>query len=355
VTRPWPRARAGRHRRRSLRLRILGAGGAAALVLVALALTGDRGRSDSPAAGAPATTASRGPGHAGVGEAPGPSAGPDAAGSRVDRPDGNPGPPGTQIPREFPGPDDTGVPAGVELTPYQGECEIREANTVIEARVLECPLNIYAPDVVVRNSKVVGQVDVLSGSLTIEDSEVDNGTNFSAAVGGDHLTVLRSDIHGGETSVNCGSCHIEDSWLHGQYVPPDGDWHLDAYLSNGGSDVTLVHNTLACDHPGTPNGGGCTAAAAIFGDFGPLSNFTFDGNLFVASPNLAYCFYGGTQDNKPYGLETTNIVVVNNVFQRGQNGECGGYGPVTAFDENRPGHRWEGNVWDDGEPLGPSR
>lgn len=337
----------GKHRHLNRRPYLLGAAVAAILLVATLPLASDGSRTgEDQAEGGPAPASPTGA--AGVGQAP--LRPPSDANPFSERHPDQGVPP---VPSGFPGPDNTGVPSGTELASYQGDCHIRQADTVIEASLLECTVNIDAPNVVIRTSKIVGQLDVLSGSLTLEDSEVDNGTAYTAAVGGQHLTIRRSNIHGGETSVNCGDCHIEDSWLHGQYVPPDGDWHLDAYLSNGGGNVTLVHNTLACDHPGTDNGGGCTAAAAIFGDFGPLSDFTFDNNLFVASPHQAYCFYGGTQDNKPYGLETSDIVVVNNVFQRGENGQCGGYGPVTNFANDGPGHRWQNNTWDDGEPLSP--
>jgi pectate lyase len=205
--------------------------------------------------------------------------------------------------------------------------------------------------VVIKRSKVRGRVDSGSaGSVTIQDSEVDRGQVQEAAVGNSNITVVRSNIHGGQTSVNCTSnCTIRDSWLHGQYMPPGGDWHLDAFLTNGGTNITLIHNTLACDLQASP--GGCSGDAAIFGDFGPNSHITFDNNLFVASMHLSYCLYGGSQDNKPYGDQADHIVVINNVFQRGSNGKCGQHGPEAHFDKSRPGNRWENNTWDDGRPL----
>ena len=41
------------------------------------------------------------------------------------------------------------------------------------------------------------------------------------------------------------SCLVQDSYLHGQYLPPDEPWHLGGFLSDGGRNMTLQHN-LSC-------------------------------------------------------------------------------------------------------------
>jgi hypothetical protein len=225
---------------------------------------------------------------------------------------------------------------------------------VITAKTINCDMMVYSGHLTVKASKVNGIVinDTRSGSLDIVDSEIDGGTTNRNVVGSYGVTVLRSNIHGGEHSVQCwGSCTVQDSWLHGQYIPPGGTWHLNGFISNGGSNMKLIHNTLSCDAHISSNNGGCTADASIFGDFDPNSNFTFDGNLFVASTELSYCAYGGYGAGKPYGTQVSGIVFTNNVFQRGTNGKCGAYGPVTSFNAALPGAVWRNNVWDDGTPL----
>jgi hypothetical protein len=306
--------------------------------------TSAAGEPAADASGAP--TDSAGPSAAGgIGAA---SASPRASGA-AGRTAAPVGPPRTT---GFPGPDNTGVPRGTVLTNFTGSCRVTTAGMVIDSKTVNCSLEIHAANVVVRKSKVLGQVGTVDGgSVRIEDSEVDDGQAFEAAVGAANISIYRSNIHGGETSVNCGhNCHIEDSWLHGQYMPPGGNWHLDAYLTNGGDHVTLIHNTIACDNP-ERGSGGCSGDAAIFGDDRPNSYFTFDRNLFVATVGGSYCLYGGTQDNKTYGRQTDHIVATNNVFQRGKNGKCGTDGAVTYFDTGKPGSLWSNNVWDDGKPL----
>ncbi|WP_433532681.1 hypothetical protein ACQPYA_12005 [Micromonospora sp. CA-263727] len=256
----------------------------------------------------------------------------------------------------FPGAGNTGVPNGVRLSTHSGSCTITKANTVIDKRHVRCSLLIKAKNVVIRSSRVDGTIRLEGAghSLRIEDSEIDGGRAYEHTVGFENLTVLRSEIRGGQTSVNCyRNCLIQDSWLHGQYVPDGEDWHLNAFLSNGGSDIRLVHNTLACTPPTNAAGGGCTANASIFGDFGPNSNYTIRDNLFVASSQMSYCFYGGYDEKKQYGTQISGIVVTGNVFQRGGNGKCGFHGPATSWARSAPGNVWQDNVWSDGKALPP--
>jgi Domain of unknown function (DUF4082) len=259
-------------------------------------------------------------------------------------------------PGGFPGPNNTGVPSGVSLGGYSGPCTITARGTVINAKKVSCSsLSINAADVVITNS-MLPNVQVLSGnaSVKITDSEIDGGRTEIRGVGVMNVTLERVNVHGGVASVQCTTnCVILDSWLHGQYLPPDQPWHNDAYVSNGGSNVLLRHNTLACDT--TPNNakGACSADAAIYGDFSRNSNYTLDNNLFVANPTgLGYCLYAGYETYKPYGSNPSNIVIQNNVFQRGSNNKCGMYGPLTAY-LNGNGDVWSGNRWDNGATLTP--
>jgi hypothetical protein len=258
----------------------------------------------------------------------------------------------------FPGSGTAGVPAGVKLRAYTGPCTVTAEGTVIDARAVNCGLVIKAADVVIRRSKVGGTVRVEGdgNSLRIEDSDIDGGRAYEHTVGFENLTVLRSDIRGGQSSVNCyHNCLIQDSYLHGQYVPAGEDWHLNAFLSNGGDDIKLIGNTLACDQKTNSAGGGCTANASIFGDFGPNTNYRIENNLFVASKEMSYCLYGGYDPKKEFGSQVKQIVVEGNVFERGSNGKCGGYGAVTSYDAEAPGSHWKNNTWDDGKQVPPDR
>ncbi len=251
----------------------------------------------------------------------------------------------------YPNLGNTGVPEGVTLTSYEGPMTINQADTVIDAKEIEGRLVIKAPRVVVTRSRVKGSVYVQrSGSLTMSDSTVRGGTSQDSAVSQSGFTLRRVEVVGARASVGCDNdCKVIDSWLHGQYMRPGSDWHGDGFLSNGGSNMVLRHNTLACDSKPTGNGGACSAALALYGDFAPIKDVTVENNQFVSSP-AGYCMYGGYDPNKPYGKRAENITVRGNVFARGSSGKCGVYGAVTAVATGGT-NVFSGNTWDDGKAL----
>jgi len=261
----------------------------------------------------------------------------------------------------YPDASNTGVPAGTKLSSYSGPCTIQTSGTVIDSKTVNCgTLEVRAQNVVIRKSKINGilvTTERQSFSVTLEDSEVNAGLVGRSAVGSTNLTIRRSNIHGGQTSVTCaGNCDIRDSYLHGQEMPAGNpDWHLGAFLANdvstnGKTNATLVHNTIICDNPGNEQGGGCSGDINLYADFGPVSNITFQNNLFGANEGISYCVYGGSS-KKEYAGGVGNIVFQNNVIQRGKNKKCGYWVAVTSFDPSRPGNKWEGNRWDDGSVL----
>lgn len=272
----------------------------------------------------------------------------------------------------WPGPDNTGVPAGVTLTPYTGPCTITVANTIIDAKTVNCNLTIKATGVVVTRSLINGTVgtdEATPYSFALTDTEVNAPVVQAAAVGTTHFSLLRANVHGGALSVYCWAhCRIEDSWLHGQALPADANWHLGALRADenddphndadpahdaGITDLVAVHNKVACDTPANSSDGGCSGGVTMYGDFGTINGVTLDRNLLVASTDLSYCLYGGSVSSKPFP-NAHDIVVTGNVFGRGANGKCGAYGPVSAYDVNAPGNLWQSNVWDAGGSVAPS-
>jgi hypothetical protein len=269
----------------------------------------------------------------------------------------------TAPPDDWPGPSNTGVPAGTTLAPYDGPCTITTDGTVIDARIVNCTLEIKARGVVIRRSEVNGRVYSSEGSnasFMIFDSDVDAGPVTEAAVATMNLTVVRSDIRGAASTIYCYSnCFIIDSWLHGQYLADDSGTHLNGFLANdngddpgGRTNAWLIHNTIHCDTQPNALDGGCTGNVNLFGDFGAVSDVTVQDNLLRASTGMSYCVYGGESPDKPFP-DSHNIVITGNVFERGSNGLCGDYGPVISFDSTDPGNHWSGNVWDDGTVVDP--
>lgn len=256
----------------------------------------------------------------------------------------------------FPGPDDTGVPNGVSLAPFTGSCSLDVADTVIVGKIIECDLVIRASGIVIRNSEIVGRIvsNEEDASITVEDSTIDGGAQETfPTVSFLNVTLRRVEVKGGQHSVQCSAnCDIENSWLHGQYIEPGSQGHLNAFISNGGSNMRLYHNTLHCSVEPTGTGGGCTADLSLFGDFGAISNVVIQSNLFKSnSTGAGYCLQAGWAPGKQYP-DPEKVVVSDNVFERGENGKCGIFGPFTAFNPAGLGNVWSNNAWDDGQSLG---
>jgi hypothetical protein len=254
----------------------------------------------------------------------------------------------------WPGPGNTGVPAGTVLTKYDGPCSIDAVTTLDSVDASACPsIDIRVKNVVITNSLLPRlDVDDPAGSVDVSDSTVRAGNTSLSAVSGYNIVATRIDATGGQHTFGCESnCTVVDSWLHDQYNPDGESYHNNAFLTNGGSTMVVRHNTLHCTAIVNANDGGCTADLSLFGDFSPVSDVLIDNNLFKANASsISFCAYGGYIPGKPYPI-STNVRFLNNVFERGVNGMCGTFGPVTSFLPSATGNEWSGNVWDDGTAL----
>lgn len=264
----------------------------------------------------------------------------------------------------FPGPSNTGIPAGTTLTNYTGPCSITTANTTITAKTITCQLDISASGVQITNSKIInGNLNVNSGSLTITDSEIDLGNNpDDEGIKGANLTILRANMYGGKRQVWCSHCTVQDSYMHDQLADPSGQTHesgvrVDQY-------TTLIHNSILCNAQEFPPDAGCSADQTGYADFSTVHDNTMNKNYYLSTPG-GYCAYGGGSSGKPYSddpANATNIHFTNNVFERGTRPNdrdtislndkrrytCGYYGVTNAFISTKSGFIFTGNMWDDG-------
>lgn len=265
----------------------------------------------------------------------------------------------------FPGPLSTGVPSGTALTTYTGSCTISAPNTTIDSKNVNClssDLVIAAANVTIKNSKISGRVvldndnaNVNSWSLTVQDTEIDGGVQQLPALGTANLTVIRANVHGGETAIQCEekstTCNVQDSYLHGQQLPVNAQWHLGGMLSDGGGPINVTHNFIVCDQPAVYNpDGGCTGDFNMIPNFATAHNVTATYNLFGSNISSAYCTYGGDKPTSSYP-HGNHIVYQNNIFQKGTNGLCAGYGPVADFNFSGTGNVWINNKYDDGTTV----
>ncbi len=275
----------------------------------------------------------------------------------------------------WPGAHNTGVPAGTVLTAYTGSCTITTPNTTIDAKTINCELEIQAANVTITRSKINGRIIVdtdtkvnniligLNWSLNLTDSEVAATAGDLPALYNGNMNVLRANIHGGHNAMECqehsSHCSMKDSWVHDQWQSSTGETHLGGIAhfgeqvpctgtgSGGMSGVCfdIEHSSIICDAVVNKDGGGCTGDINMIAHYGPIPGAYIYRNLLGANTGASFCSYGGQAPENG----ATRIVYQDNVFQRGTNRKCAAYGPINAFKFTNTGNVWgNNNRYDDG-------
>jgi chitodextrinase len=241
---------------------------------------------------------------------------------------------------DFPDASDTGVPAGTALTAYTGPSSITTPNTVIDGKRMGC-VSINTTGVVIRNSVIscdgsdYYSVDVgASGSVTVEDSNIDCQSHNSNGAGRMNITLRRVDISLCENGLSVAhDVTVEDSYIHDLYM--GGGAHADGMqFENAANNVTIRHNTIY----GVGSNGQLGTSALIM-DLPGHSNFLIDNNLFGGGAYTVYCVNPG---------KGTNWRITNNHFTTRFSSKGGAFGfSVYCSDETQ-----SGNVNDEtGAPL----
>jgi hypothetical protein len=166
-------------------------------------------------------------------------------------------PPTTETPPviwDYPTATSTGVPAGTTLT-NSGGMVITAANTVVDSKNVTGSIDIRAPGVVIKNSKISGIVvnDNISThhAFTITDSQVGSDTGCSTfgngAIGIENYTATRVKVVGYSDAfrVAGGDITIQDSWV--KLCATDPNAHSDgiqAYGASGGQNIVIRHNVI---------------------------------------------------------------------------------------------------------------
>lgn len=245
----------------------------------------------------------------------------------------------------FPGPGNTGVPAGTVLRPSGGFTVTTPGAVVENLDVTGCIL-VRANNVTIRNTRVrgscwAGAIDTDYGAysgILIHDVEIDgrNENAGAALLGNSGFTCRRCNIHHGGGGVRMTSdVVLEDSWIHDIYGA--GDTHNSGVGSNGGRNFVVRNNNIDCST--LPN---CSGALVLYGDFNPVQDVLVENNLFNGG---GFCVYGGSVPGKPYPV-ASNTRFLNNAFGRSAFQDCGYYGPYTSW-SNANGNVWSGNHWVD--------
>jgi hypothetical protein len=263
----------------------------------------------------------------------------------------------------FPGPSNTGVPAGTVLTNYTGPCTITTPNTVIDSKTVTCSqLAIQAANVTVRDSQVNGSIVTANqgGSVTVTDTTIDAGpvnqtvNDGPRAICCSNFTAIRIQAIRGISGGFCEYyCEVRDSFICCQDRDEGGVAHESGMRLGSGTlpnSQRLIHNTIRCDGDDVPPEAGCSADITGYGDFDYIRNNLVQRNLLEWTPTGGYCAYGGSTASKPYPTGSNNTWV-DNIFQRGPNRKCGVYGAMIDLAAGVRGNTWTNNRWDSGELM----
>ena len=227
----------------------------------------------------------------------------------------------------MPGPDNTGVPAGVDLRVHRGDMVITRAGTVIDGLDIHGYVEVRAENVTIRNSIIrggaVGGQDSLvrsasdSASLRIVDSELVPTNQHPKIDGlrGWNITAERLDIHHVVDGVHmwgAGNVQLRSSWIHDiLHFENDPGWnggpsHDDGVQIQSGSNIVIEGNRIEEAY---------NAAIMLTQDAGRTSNVRISGNWLDdagCTVNIAQKDHSALQ----------NIDVTGNVFGTGSRFNC---------------------------------
>jgi hypothetical protein len=247
--------------------------------------------------------------------APAPSAGPTAAPQPAPpqptaRPTTPPPAEGGVIPGGFPGPDNTGVPAGTTLKPSGSILATRDGQVISGLDISGC-VTVTAKNVIIRNSRItcgglysIRTLGVVK-NLLVEDVEIDGrGKNAAAVCCGDY-TLRRVNIANVIDGARLGSnTLVERSWIHHLTRVPGS--HNDVLQTTGASNVVVRGNSLDAYNPVTKDP--FNACLMIGSTTGPIvSNLVFEQN---------FCNGGNFSVGVRTDLKAGQICIRHNVFGR---------------------------------------
>jgi len=218
----------------------------------------------------------------------------------------------------YPDESNTGVPPGTVLTVVNGNMTISTANAIVDGKDIRGCVNVTAPGVVIRNSKItcgggyaIDYYNIAGTWLTIQDTEISCSNQLGGtAIGEEQVTALRNNIHSCENGFDVNkNMLIKDNYIHDMFNGA-GDPHTDGIqMWNTATNVVIEHNRIYANS-GT--------SAIISPSQGTLGTIIRD-NLFAGGAYTLYCRQSGAGGQQ----------VTNNRFSRIFYQTVGAFGPWT--------------------------
>lgn len=238
----------------------------------------------------------------------------------------------------------TGVTLTVDNTdPFY----ITVPGTVVDSKDIRGCVFVMAENVTIKRSKITcgnqpmiktyepdghGGLTDLAAGLLIEDVEFDGqGDPDSTGIAFNHYTVRRSNFHNIGSAVKLGTNDVlQDNYVHD--IASTMSSHNGGFPSDGGSGVTITHNTILMN---STNG----YAIALYNWIPAgtvVSDVTVTNNLLAGGNYVLYC-------GAP-GHVTPNLQFTNNRFSKIFYDNGGFYGSSANCSDAA---NWANNFWDD--------
>ncbi|MET4762032.1 hypothetical protein ABH975_005108 [Bradyrhizobium ottawaense] len=224
----------------------------------------------------------------------------------------------------------TGVPAGVTLTP-SGDVVITQAGAVVSGLNITGSVYIKADNVTLENCKITSggwagvTIDSGATGAVVQNCTIDgtgrapDGTGNQGIMGSG--TFIGNNIYNVENGIVPGS----NSVIQGNYIhdlQAGGSPHYDGIQIDGGlSNIQITGNSII-------NQWGWTSAVMIDNDFGPVSNVTVTNNLLTGG---AYTVYA---DSNLGTASITGVSFTNNHIGGAQYGDALIRGNNSVFSGN---------------------
>jgi hypothetical protein len=272
--------------------------------------------------------------------------------------------------RSWPDCADTGVPAGKVLRRMNSPdptgkgngyvTEITANGTVIDGVDLTGSFDVWADNVTIENSRITTRnwwginlrhgytgLKVLHDTIVgVPRRGIDNGgEDYGVSSSGGSVEVGWTNISEVGEGISMDSGYIHDSYVHDlqAFVPQGASEyeHTDDIIADGGSGLTVKHNTLLNQLPADR---GASASVGLYADSGPPSDDVVDDNFLAGG---AYAIYPGGHSG------SHGIVVEDNAFSTMYWRGSGIYGPVSrSYWHSGQGNRWVGNLFVTGSRPG---
>ncbi|MGD0244028.1 MAG: right-handed parallel beta-helix repeat-containing protein [Streptosporangiaceae bacterium] len=264
----------------------------------------------------------------------------------------------------YPGPANTGVPAGTTLKAVPAQVSsgpgwsysaatntvvVTTKGTVLSDLSITGLLQVNASNVTVNDVKVVTSATfgislTHTAGVTIENSTISGQNSTTGRVGsaiddvyGDStgMTIQNDNISSFRTAIQISSGLVTGNYIHDPgYVAGD---HTNGIYVNGGTQPLTISGNTIFDSLGQTDA--INLDAGTPGPAAPVANKTITNNFLAGG---SYTIYGGDASGSP----TTNIIITGNRFGQLYYAKSGQYGPAVYYDSAGTGNSWSGNTWD---------